>query len=162
MKTVDTPISKELTRLILNTRKGITVEKTDLRKLTFVAQSEEGVKYGIATRYRNIPETETCSQVFEFDDLKELKIVCEENDLIPVIAFTLYNTDKVRIFLFKVSQLEELAESSEICEPIEKVEKGLQLKYGFNKTTDENMLKSLSTYLDCTVLEPNGNDFTKK
>ena len=161
MKVIDNANSKELVRLILNARKDVTVDKTQIEKLDYIVTSESE-KYGIAVRYRNIPETETCSQVF--DDTEELKDVCSEKNLIPTIAFVLYDTNRIRTYIFTVGQLEELAKRDDIEEVVKKVDHGLQIKYGINKTPTDSLLDKLKMYLDCTELtiDENTNDFTRQ
>lgn len=163
MKVIDNANSKELVRLILNARKDITVDKTQIKKLDYIVTSSSE-KYGIAVRYRNIPDTETCSQVF--DDTEELKDICSENNLIPAIAFVLYDTKRIRTYIFTVGQLEKLVQrnDAEKKEVIKRVDHGLQIKYGNNTEPVDRLFNKLKMYLDCTELtiDENTNDFTRQ
>lgn len=93
MRVLDEISSKALTRYVLNSRESLITEKTELDKLSFVTASkqEPSKRYGIAVRYRNIPVTETRSQVFEDSDLSNIEAVCMKNNLIPAISFVLYD-----------------------------------------------------------------------
>ena len=163
MKIMDELNTKELVKLILNSRKSLSVETTEIKKLAFIAVSrnDNSLKYGISVKYRNIPESETRSKVF--DDLEEIKQICSSNDLIPAIAFVLYDEaeKEAYIYLFTIAQIEALADKDSTKDVIKKVECGIQIKYGINHRTEKSLLDLLNKNIDCTELNTNSIDFTR-
>lgn len=161
MKTVDDVNSRELVNLILKDREKLTVIKSQIQKIDFIATMDEdkSKKYGIVVKYRNIPETETRSQVFE--DLDEIEKICENNDLIPTIAFVVYDKEShtVRTYIFTVEHIRKLAGDDILKDEVREVEKGVQIKFGINKRTITEKIVALGNHLDCSELTTNEKNF---
>ena len=163
MKLINDENSRELVKFALNTKENLNIENSSINGIHYIVTSPQNIdkKYGIIIRYRNIPESETCSQVFK--DLETIKKNCNNSKLIPTIAFVLNDeTEKYAyVFLFTVKQLEDLADSEIIKDEISYVEHGIQIKYGINNKTIVEMLDKLKEHLDYIEIKAGGKDFAK-
>lgn len=163
MKVVDDVNSRELVRFALQSKGTLSIEKSEDKSIDFIVSPLEDInkKYGIVIKYRNIPEKETKSKVF--DDLDKLKENCAKNNLIPTIGFVLYDeTGKTTyVFLFTVQQLEYLTVSEKIKDEIYAVMNGIQLKYGVNHTAIKSMMDRLKANLDYIEITSGEIDFMK-
>ena len=163
MKVVDNVNSKELVRFALQAKGNLVIEKSKIEAIDYIVSPTENntERYGIVIRYRNISDDETRSKVF--DDLDGIKANCNNNQLIPTIAFILYDKAEksAYIFLVTVKKLEELANSKIIEDEISYVDKGIQIKYGVNLTTETKMLDELKAHLDYIEITTGEIDFTK-
>lgn len=164
MKILERTSSKTLIKYVLESKKELKIEESKIAKIDFIAKNKNmsSCNYGITVRYRNIPCTETRSQVFENKDLQEIKDACASEKLIPVIAFALFDeeTNKTYAFLFTISQMEELAKDDTTEKFFKQVMHGLEIKIGTRQTvTNEILLKKLKAHVDYTEIENNGRNF---
>ena len=161
MKVVDNANSRELVRFALQTKENLIIEKSKIESIDYIVSStdDNAKKYGIVIRYRNIPDSETRSTVF--NDLEKIKENCNNNQLIPTIAFILYDKAEksAYVFLVTVEKLEELANSKIIEDEISYVDQGIQIKYGINLTTEKKMLDELKAHLDYVEITTGKMDF---
>lgn len=167
MKVVDNANSKELVRFALQSKGRLSIKKSEDKSIDFIVSPIEDInkKYGIVIRYRNIPEKETKSNVF--DDLDKIKENCAKNNLIPTIAFVLYNknSDNTKkytyVFLFTIEELENLANSKHLENEISYVDHGIQIKYGTGQEVDTKMLEKLKEHLDYIEITVGEKDFAE-
>lgn len=162
MKVLEEVSSKALIQYILTSKKGYKTTSSGNKKIDFVTTSDDGTKqYGIAVRYRNIPRSETRSQVFEDKDVREIKDACG-TDLIPTIAFAVYDeeSEKTYAIIGTIEQMEKLADEEENTrEFFYNVIHGMQIKFGVGHDTQYDLLKKLEAHFDYTEIRTNKIDF---
>ena len=164
MKLINNENSRELVKFALNTKGNLNIEKSDIKGISYIVSSTENTnkKYGIIIKYRNIPESESRSETFK--NLETTKKTCSDYQLIPTIAFVLNDETEqyTYVFLSTVKQLEDLADNKIIEDEISYVEHGIQIKYGINKTTVEEMLNKLKLHLDYIEIRTGTNNFDEE
>lgn len=162
MRILEDVNSKALIQYILTSKKGYKTTSSGDKKIDFVTASDDGTKqYGVAVRYRNIPCSETRSQVFEDKDVREIKDACG-TDLIPTIAFAVHDeeTKKTYAIIGTIEQMEKLADKEENTrEFFYNVIHGMQIKFGVGRETKNDLLDKLKMNFDYTEIETNQKDF---
>lgn len=157
MKILEKTSSRSLVEYILSSKQDFATEKSVLNKIDFVvtSKSDQSKKYGVAVRYRNIPYSETRSQVFENTDIQQIKEICSKEGLVPVIAFALYDEEinKTYAFICTIQQMEELSKDEKTKNALSEVVHGLQIKYGVGHATSQELLYTLKNNVDCTEIQ---------
>lgn len=154
MKILGKTNSKALVKYILTSKKDFKTDKSENNKIDFIVTDKKNPakKYGIIVRYRNIPDSETRSQVYE---LTEIKKICINENLIPVIACAIYDedTNKTYAFLITVEQIENLSQDTDCNEFLREVMHGLEIKFGINRNTSKDLLNKLKMKVDYTEVQ---------
>lgn len=156
MKVINKTNSKIFVEYVLKSKGNLEINRNTNDKLDFIVTNKDTNKeYGIIVRYRNIPCTETRSQVLDKETLSKLGEICdkEKRGLIPTIAFLIFDEEKktTYVYITTVENLKSLSKNSDV-EALTEVMHGSQIKYGIGLETRDELLNSLKKKLDCTEI----------
>ncbi|MBS6733795.1 MAG: hypothetical protein KH275_01115 [Clostridiales bacterium] len=159
MKVLNEENSKQIVKNVLSMREELTIKKgTGKADFTVLVNENPSQKYDIAVRYRNFPETETPSQVF---DMTGFEAECEKNSRIPVLAFVFFDqaTNRVYLSISTVKKMKEIAKEDSDTDIIKEVMHGIQIKYGRGHEALESYLNKFKDKIDFTIIERNSKTF---
>lgn len=156
MKVINATNSKMLVEYVLKSKGNLEINQNTNNTLDFIVTNiNTNKEYGIIVRYRNIPCTETRSQVLDKETLDKLEVICntEKKGLIPTIAFLIFDEEKqtTYVYIVTVKNLKSLSKNSDV-EALTEAMHGLQIKYGIGYKTKDELLNSLKMKLDCTEI----------